>query len=144
MEDQSKKRHIQVVGAAILSPTREGLLVFERLDSGGFEFPGGKIEIGESPEQALAREIQEELGVRGQVGERLGVAHGDFPKVKIDLTVYWFEVASYQFHLQDHLSFKEIQPRHLGKFVEEKIVELDRGLLAKALEEIHSRKRSLS
>ncbi|MCE3009133.1 MAG: NUDIX domain-containing protein [Proteobacteria bacterium] len=114
------------------------------MDSGGFEFPGGKIEAGETPSTALVREIQEELGVQGRVGDLLGTSHGDFPKVQIDLTVYWFEVFSYQFHLQDHLSYKEVNICHLGCFGEEKIVELDRGLLEKALLMIQSKNRALS
>lgn len=50
---------VQVVGVAILSG---GRVLAARRPDGGWEFPGGKVEAGESPEQAAVREISEELG----------------------------------------------------------------------------------
>ncbi|RFU41729.1 (deoxy)nucleoside triphosphate pyrophosphohydrolase [Actinomadura logoneensis] len=67
-----------VVGAAIISDGR--LLAAQRAApaelAGGWEFPGGKVDPGESDEQALVRECEEELGVRVALGERIG---GDWP-----------------------------------------------------------------
>src|SRR3954449_5102134 len=71
-----------VVGAAIIAGGR--LLAAQRTSppelAGGWEFPGGKVEPGETDEQALARECREELGVRVAVGARVGpdvpLAHG--------------------------------------------------------------------
>jgi 8-oxo-dGTP diphosphatase len=71
-----------IVGAAIIADGR--VLACERSAppevAGRWEFPGGKVEPGESDEQALARECAEELGVRVEVGERIGpdvpLAHG--------------------------------------------------------------------
>jgi 8-oxo-dGTP diphosphatase len=72
-----------IVGAAILVDGR--LLGCERAEppevAGRWEFPGGKVEPGESDEAALIRECEEELGVRIAVGERIGhdvpLAHGN-------------------------------------------------------------------
>jgi 8-oxo-dGTP diphosphatase len=77
---------IPVVGAAIV---REGaVLAARRSDrgrfAGGWEFPGGKVEAGESDAEALVRECHEELGVTIAVGRRLGVS-ADGP---IALTLY--------------------------------------------------------
>ncbi len=65
---------VQVVGAAVL---RDGRVLSCRRTSpprlaGAWEFPGGKVDPGETDREALARELAEELGVRAVVGERLG------------------------------------------------------------------------
>jgi 8-oxo-dGTP diphosphatase len=69
---------VVVVGAALLDA--EGrVLAARRVEPAGWEFPGGKVEAGESERAALARELREELGVEVAVGERVGpeVAVGD-------------------------------------------------------------------
>ena len=71
---------VHVVGAALLRDDPARVLASRRTEpprlAGLWEFPGGKVEAGESDEQALVRELREELGVEVAVGERLG---GDLP-----------------------------------------------------------------
>ncbi len=57
-----------------------------------WEFPGGKLEAGETPEQALQREILEELDTLIEVGERLMVAEYDYPAFHLTMDCFWCRV----------------------------------------------------
>ncbi|MFV0373774.1 (deoxy)nucleoside triphosphate pyrophosphohydrolase [Microbacterium sp.] len=80
---------VPVVGAVI---ERDGRVLCARRGDGTFaglwEFPGGKVEAGETPQQALVREIGEELGCRVSVGASLTTSVNAAPHVEIELTTY--------------------------------------------------------
>lgn len=83
---------IHVVAAVIYCPERESILIAKRpkhLHQGGFwEFPGGKLELGEVPVEALARELNEELGIQiTQLQQLLTVSH-DYPDKSVLLDVW--------------------------------------------------------
>ena len=59
----------------------------------GWEFPGGKIEAGESPEHALAREIKEELDADIIVGDLLTTVECDYPDFHLSMDCFWAELA---------------------------------------------------
>ena len=59
---------------------------------GGWEFPGGKIEEGELPENALVREIQEELAVEISVGKKIHTIEYDYPKFHLSMDCFACEL----------------------------------------------------
>src|SRR5699024_10697744 len=70
--------------------------------AGYWEFPGGKIEPGESAEQALAREIAEELSLRTRVGEKITTTTHEYDFATIELTTYYCEILDGTPQLLDH------------------------------------------
>lgn len=86
---------IRVVAAVIKSnekifATQRGYGDFK----GGWEFPGGKIEEGETPQEALVREIMEELDTEISVGNLIDTVEYDYPTFHLSMDCFWCEVAS--------------------------------------------------
>lgn len=67
-----------------------------------WEFPGGKIEPGETPEQALVREIREELSVEITVGERIAVIEYDYPEFHLRMYCFLCEIMGGRPVLTEH------------------------------------------
>ena len=71
-----------------------------------WEFPGGKIETGESPEEALIREIKEELDTEIRVGEKLITVEYDYPEFHLSMDCFWATVTAGKLILREHEAAK--------------------------------------
>lgn len=80
---------------------------------GGWEFPGGKIEEGESPQEALVREIKEELNANIQVGELIQTVEYDYPNFHLSMDCFWCEFESEQLELKEHEDAKWLSKSEL-------------------------------
>ena len=113
------KKIIKVAGVAIIDQDKNKVLAgkrnADRLVGGMWEFPGGKIEKGETPQEAAKRELKEEFHDKVQIGARLGETVSyeyDFGIVK--LTVFFAKLLTNNFDLVAHsevewLSADEVQ-----------------------------------
>lgn len=81
---------------------------------GGWEFPGGKIEAGETPEEALVREVREELDTEIKVGELIETVEYDYPAFHLSMDCFWAEVVSGDLVLKEHEAAKWLTKDELG------------------------------
>ena len=89
---------IRVVAAVIKAVNKDGEPIIFATQRGygalkdGWEFPGGKIEVGETPQEALKREIMEELDTEIEVGELIDTIEYDYPEFHLSMNCFWCEV----------------------------------------------------
>lgn len=69
---------------------------------GGWEFPGSKIEEGETPQEAIVREIKEELETEIVVGELIDTIEYDYPTSHLSMDCFWAEIVSGDLVLTEH------------------------------------------
>ncbi len=80
---------------------------------GGWEFPGGKVEEGESLQEALVREIREELETEIAVGELIDTIEYDYPTFHLSMDCFWAEIVSGNLVLTEHEAAKWLMKAEL-------------------------------
>lgn len=113
------KKVIKVVGAAILNQEQNKILVAKRDSSrilhDMWEFPGGKIESGETPQEAIKREIKEELNVDIEVGPQVGKStQFEYEFGIVHLTVFYSKLLTTDFELVAHSTMKWVTKKELS------------------------------
>ena len=111
------KKHIEVVAAVI---EHDGKILCMERDQGKYdyvsfkwEFPGGKIEQGETKEEALARELREEMEMSVEIkGHFLDVYH-EYPDFTINMYSYLCEAKDTEFKMNVHHDFKWLEKENL-------------------------------
>jgi 8-oxo-dGTP diphosphatase len=109
------KKHVNVVGAVIL---RDGEVLCAQRGpasslAGKWEFPGGKIEPGETPREALEREILEELRCTVRVGEEVITTTHEYDFAIVKLTTFYCELVEGSPQLTEHAAVAWFLPDHL-------------------------------
>ena len=120
---------IEVVAAIII---RDGKIFATQRGygewKGWWEFPGGKIEPGECPQEALVREIREELDAEIEVGELLETVEWDYPDFHLKMHCFICSLVSESVHLNEHEAATWLTRETLRSV---KWLPADEGILAK-------------
>jgi 8-oxo-dGTP diphosphatase len=131
-----KKTNPKIVTAAVIE--RDGhILIAKRKQGkqhvGNWEFPGGTLEEGETPEQCLKRELQEELAITAEVGGLICISEYSYtPDWTIRLLAYRTTVISGIFNLNDHEEIRWVKPTDLANY---DFPEADRPIVEKLIKE---------
>lgn len=107
MENNNERRKIEVVAAVIIEngklfTTQRGYGDFKD----GWEFPGGKMEVGETGQQALARELREELEIKVDVGKLIKTIKYSYPKFDLTMHCYLVKIVEGTPNLLEHEAAK--------------------------------------
>ena len=112
-----KQQHVHVACGII---EQEGLVLAAQRSATmllplKWEFPGGKIETGESPEECLVREMREELGIGVAIGKALSPATHHYHNITVTLYPYTCRVADGTITMYEHHALQWIEPERMGE-----------------------------
>ena len=111
---------VKVVAAVITACNENGEKIIFATQRGygefmdGWEFPGGKVESGETPQEALKREIMEELETEIKVGDLIETIEYDYPTFHLSMDCFWAEIVKGDLVLREHEAAKWLAKEQLG------------------------------
>ena len=111
---------VKVVAAVITACNENGEKIIFATQRGygefkdGWEFPGGKVELGETPQEALKREIMEELETEIKVGDLIETIEYDYPTFHLSMDCFWAEIVKGDLVLREHEAAKWLTKGQLG------------------------------
>ena len=111
---------VKVVAAVITACNENGEKIIFATQRGygefkdGWEFPGGKVELGETPQEALKREIMEELETEIRVGDLIETIEYDYPTFHLSMDCFWAEIVKGDLVLREHEAAKWLTKEQLG------------------------------
>ena len=110
---------VKVVAAVITASNENGEKMIFATQRGygefkdGWEFPGGKVEQGETPQAALKREIMEELETEIEVGDLIETIEYDYPTFHLSMDCFWAEIVKGDLVLREHEAAKWLTKEQL-------------------------------
>lgn len=111
---------VKVVAAVITACNENGEKIIFATQRGygefkdGWEFPGGKVESGETSQEALKREIMEELETEIKVGDLIETIEYDYPTFHLSMDCFWAEIVKGDLVLREHEAAKWLTKEQLG------------------------------
>ena len=134
-----KVKTVRVVAAVIKAVNKDGKPIIFATQRGygefkdGWEFPGGKIEPGETPQQALKREIKEELDTEISGGDLIDTIEYNYPTFHLSMDCFWCEVLSGDLVLKEHEAAKWVDKELIDQVdwlpADVTLIDLIRGFL---------------
>ncbi len=115
---EENKKTVPVVAAVICDDIKSPKKIFATQRGygefkGGWEFPGGKVEKGETPEEALKREINEELETEIKVGDYIDTIEYDYPKFHLSMKCFLCEIIYGKLELKEHEAAKWLKKEQI-------------------------------
>ncbi|WP_020008012.1 (deoxy)nucleoside triphosphate pyrophosphohydrolase [Salinicoccus albus] len=111
------KKYIRVVGAVIVNEQDE-ILCAQRPEGKNlalkWEFPGGKVEAGETPDAALIRELKEEMDCDIKVGDKITTTVHEYDFGTVELTTYYSTIIDGEIQLIEHVDMKWLERKRIG------------------------------
>ena len=112
-----EREYVKVIAAII---ERDGRILIGKRGTGRFvgkwEFPGGKLEPGETPEEGLARELSEELGIEARIGRLFLSNRHIYSHMAVEFVTYEASIVSGEPCLRDHTELRWVLPEELSRY----------------------------